>query len=834
MVLNAMVGAVDARCRRRSGRGRWSAVLTVLAALAAVPSLGAVPLASSPPGVGEVTLALGDYLELLQSVEARERARAERELHREPNVAEVTAQSTRVVVDADDATVEQIFEVAIQGSPAAPVALPLTGLASESRIERLGAAPAGAGAAAAVALDGGDSPNGVARLVASLPGRYRVTVRGRAPLPLGNGRRSLALATVLAPVAEATFDLPADADWNCAGAVPVEDQTTGARRRLRLALPRGSNPTFELRRKGDLAEAERLLASTVTLTLFQLLPEGPRRFDIVLYDVERGGLAAMEAALPVGLSVDKVITDEGETFQEIVDGRLHVERKSQLRGTGYLVIVSTPAASEGTATGARNTSPLAIGDVLPTIAARARYVVVSSAIAAQAIPEPEASWSRVDLDDLPPTLRTAVGGLDLLAAWRRGPGAAGVTATLRVDAAPSAARLETLIRTRETTTLLTLDGTLLTRDRLALAQRGDSLRVTLPAAAKLWSASVGNEQVVPLRQGGDLIVPLALAGECDTEVEIVSVEEHALPAGRSRLQLSAPLLHAPVLDHRWRVLLPEGARYRYAGGDLRPAVIAAPRSRRGSGYYDFDSYEEMKIATGNTVSATELAKIPAARDPWALLQKAPGVLADRINVGGNESEALSVAAGEALVLVRVLDDRGAPLPGAAVAASTPSGVASAAVSDAQGRVALRLAPGTYTLRGELQGFSTVDYPNLRTAEGRTTTVQLQLSAAVEDVITVTAESPLLDEKRSGATTTFSNSAGSAGGYRLGSARRDKERDERQAVAFFAQQAAELKQGLVGGVRPLPVVIPESGKALLLTGLLPPDAVSAAIEVKARR
>jgi hypothetical protein len=38
-----------------------------------------------------------------------------------------------------------------------------------------------------------------------------------------------------------------------------------------------------------------------------------------------------------------------------------------------------------------------------------------------------------------------------------------------------------------------------------------------------------------------------------------------------------------------------------------------------------------------TVTAAELEKIPTARDPWAVLQTTPGVLTDRINVGGNES-----------------------------------------------------------------------------------------------------------------------------------------------------------------------------------------------------
>lgn len=47
---------------------------------------------------------------------------------------------------------------------------------------------------------------------------------------------------------------------------------------------------------------------------------------------------------------------------------------------------------------------------------------------------------------------------------------------------------------------------------------------------------------------------------------------------------------------------------------------------------------------------------------------------------------------------------------------------------------------------------------------------------------------------------------------------------------------ELKQGLVGGVKPLPVTIPESGKMLLMTGALPPARVAVAVEldVKAKR
>ena len=44
-----------------------------------------------------------------------------------------------------------------------------------------------------------------------------------------------------------------------------------------------------------------------------------------------------------------------------------------------------------------------------------------------------------------------------------------------------------------------------------------------------------------------------------------------------------------------------------------------------------------KTGTGATVTKVELEKVPTGRDPWVILQQTPGVLLDRVNVGGNES-----------------------------------------------------------------------------------------------------------------------------------------------------------------------------------------------------
>ena len=47
--------------------------------------------------------------------------------------------------------------------------------------------------------------------------------------------------------------------------------------------------------------------------------------------------------------------------------------------------------------------------------------------------------------------------------------------------------------------------------------------------------------------------------------------------------------------------------------------------------------DERRLAQGAQITQTELEKIPTARDPWAILNQTPGVLVDRVNVGGNES-----------------------------------------------------------------------------------------------------------------------------------------------------------------------------------------------------
>jgi hypothetical protein len=95
----------------------------------------------------------------------------------------------------------------------------------------------------------------------------------------------------------------------------------------------------------------------------------------------------------------------------------------------------------------------------------------------------------------------------------------------------------------------------------------------------------------------------------------------------------------------------------------------------------------------------------------------------------------------------VTDEQKQPLPGVTV---TLTGVGAPQVqqSDAQGKFRfLNLYPGSYALRAELEGFSTVEHPELTIRLGGKSSIEVTLNGAVKDVITVTGESPLLDERR---------------------------------------------------------------------------------------
>jgi hypothetical protein len=68
-----------------------------------------------------------------------------------------------------------------------------------------------------------------------------------------------------------------------------------------------------------------------------------------------------------------------------------------------------------------------------------------------------------------------------------------------------------------------------------------------------------------------------------------------------------------------------------------PLMLSATASEAITVTADTPVIDTRQTATGQTVEEVELLNVPTARDPWVVLQTIPGVLVDRVNVGGNES-----------------------------------------------------------------------------------------------------------------------------------------------------------------------------------------------------
>ncbi|HET9832707.1 MAG TPA: TonB-dependent receptor [Vicinamibacterales bacterium] len=100
------------------------------------------------------------------------------------------------------------------------------------------------------------------------------------------------------------------------------------------------------------------------------------------------------------------------------------------------------------------------------------------------------------------------------------------------------------------------------------------------------------------------------------------------------------------------------------------------------------------------------------------------------------------------ILIRAVDEQGAVMPGVSITISSPVlvGGSMSGVTDAGGVNRFpSLVPGTYTIKVELSGFTTVTRENIAVLVGQTTPVEFAMKvAAVAENITVTGASPTVD------------------------------------------------------------------------------------------
>jgi len=120
--------------------------------------------------------------------------------------------------------------------------------------------------------------------------------------------------------------------------------------------------------------------------------------------------------------------------------------------------------------------------------------------------------------------------------------------------------------------------------------------------------------------------------------------------------------------------------------------------------------------------------------------------------------AATVHAQDGVITGRVIDSSGATLPGVDVSLTSPALIGGrSTVSDEQGgyRFAL-LPPGVYSVRFQLQGFSTVVREGVTLTPGFTSNLNITMGVAtVAETVTVVGESPVIDVTNAVVATNFS-------------------------------------------------------------------------------
>jgi hypothetical protein len=101
---------------------------------------------------------------------------------------------------------------------------------------------------------------------------------------------------------------------------------------------------------------------------------------------------------------------------------------------------------------------------------------------------------------------------------------------------------------------------------------------------------------------------------------------------------------------------------------------------------------------------------------------------------------------EATISGTVTDATGAVLPGVSITAvHDATGNRFSSVTDTLGKYQIPARIGTYRITASLQGFTTVERPNVTLLVGQTVAINIQMSlSSVAETITVTGESPLID------------------------------------------------------------------------------------------
>jgi hypothetical protein len=209
-------------------------------------------------------------------------------------------------------------------------------------------------------------------------------------------------------------------------------------------------------------------------------------------------------------------------------------------------------------------------------------------------------------------------------------------ATIDLTPLTPASTVDQVVDIAELNTRVSATGEWLTTARYLLKSKDhDHLRLTLPAAAKLWSVAVAGHDVVPVADQDVLLVPLPRQGDPNTPL-LVEVKYAGAASQASSVTVTAPKLGPPVLVTDWRLTADQDHRLRPLDG---APVIETPR-QTGFGWLGQlafgTQYPDGKITfwTGLFLSVFSLILFRAMRARRGWVKKLGGLIGIAIGVAG--------------------------------------------------------------------------------------------------------------------------------------------------------------------------------------------------------
>jgi hypothetical protein len=517
------------------------------------------------------------------------------------------------------------------------------------------------------------------------PAAFAATLEWATPLTLTPGRGSFVLPVPSAGSVTATIDIPGErSDVRVSPGLLLSRSSAGGRTTIQATLSPGtSTQVYWSSRDSVSAPVQRDVRFLSDVKTLVTIGEAEvRAVSLIDVTVLQGEAQRFEVRLPQGYEVVSVSGSNLDASDHQNDELTLEVIDPAVRRHQFLVALEQPSSG----------GSFKLETTFATVRAAQREsgeVALAGVGTLEIGAADNPGLKRVDVREVDRSLATAA-GQSMLAAYRY-QRVSTVPPTLALDVTrfSDAPVLAAIAESAVVTTLVTTEGRALTEVTLRVRNRAQPyMKVSLPAGASIISSDVAGQPAKPADGPDGTRVPLLRPGFRPTDAYTVSfVYLHAgspfLKKGDMRMML--PRMDLPVTLVEWEVFVPEMYRVDRFDGNVIPA--------------DLVMHEVTVMA--KPIEAPQI----------------PGTIAGR-----------------------VLDQAGAPLPGANVVAQARGGTWNA-VTDANGRYQFNGLPaGSTTITAQLAGFKTMRQMFINDQSGEQVDFQMAVGG-LEETVTVTSQAP---------------------------------------------------------------------------------------------